>query len=382
MTNIPSHLLNTIHHADALDILPQIPGKSIDLILIDPPYYKVVDNEWDNQWSSIKEYQEWLERFVVEFDRILKENGSILCFTDGENGAYTQVIFDKYFNLLNNLIFHKKDGFHNRIKCKYTPAYKGKKNNNEIDYFANDKSNTNEIDKGQIRSFLKSYEACLFYQTKLEAYKESRCILDKDCTLLAMLDTLKDKIRQKTGKHPKDIDALNMKFIYKHYFTYSQFMLMNDKLFNQILRLIDNDYPYTYQDLKEEYEKEKMKIKDYRYFNPYNFNMTDCQSLCWVHSICNDRLKENMDKFHTTQKPLYVIMELIQKTCIEGGMVLDCFSGSGTTAVACIKTNRQFIAIEKDGEYYKNSVERLNREKSKGDLFAQQPIKEMEVDVI
>jgi DNA modification methylase len=50
-------------------------------------------------------------------------------------------------------------------------------------------------------------------------------------------------------------------------------------------------------------------------------------------------------------------------------LILDCFSGSGTTAIACHNLNRRFICIEKDYDYWKASVERLEREQAQMRLF-------------
>lgn len=51
--------------------------------------------------------------------------------------------------------------------------------------------------------------------------------------------------------------------------------------------------------------------------------------------------------------------DLILKHSNEGDLVVDCFSGSGSTAVACIKTNRNFKGCEISKEYYDKSVKRL-----------------------
>ena len=72
--------------------------------------------------------------------------------------------------------------------------------------------------------------------------------------------------------------------------------------------------------------------------------------------ICHDK-----GRFHPTQKPLDLIKELIRKHSNEGDMVLDCFSGSGTTAVACIETNRNFVGCEISEIYYSKSVDRLSK---------------------
>lgn len=62
---------------------------------------------------------------------------------------------------------------------------------------------------------------------------------------------------------------------------------------------------------------------------------------------------------HPTIKPLKIFETLIKNSTHENDLVLDCFSGSGTTAIACHNLNRRFICVEKDKEYWKKSVERL-----------------------
>ena len=54
----------------------------------------------------------------------------------------------------------------------------------------------------------------------------------------------------------------------------------------------------------------------------------------------------------------------------EGDTILDPFAGSGTTAIACINTNRKYICMEKDVEYFEIMRERVERRKASGDLFA------------
>lgn len=73
---------------------------------------------------------------------------------------------------------------------------------------------------------------------------------------------------------------------------------------------------------------------------------------------CN---KEDKNKFkHPTIKPINIIKNLIINSSKENEIVLDCFSGSGTTCVAAKELKRQFIGIEIDPEYHKISVDRLN----------------------
>lgn len=83
----------------------------------------------------------------------------------------------------------------------------------------------------------------------------------------------------------------------------------------------------------------------------------------------NDDKKENKFRFHPTQKPLKLFEMILRDYSNENDLILDCFSGSGTTAVACHNLNRRFICIEKDEDYYKASVERLENAKAQQKLF-------------
>ncbi len=67
---------------------------------------------------------------------------------------------------------------------------------------------------------------------------------------------------------------------------------------------------------------------------------------------------------HPTQKPVDLFRYLIRTYTNEGDTVLDNCSGSGTTAIACIKENRHFICIEKELSYWESSIERVNNLKS------------------
>jgi len=62
---------------------------------------------------------------------------------------------------------------------------------------------------------------------------------------------------------------------------------------------------------------------------------------------------------HPTEKPLILIEKLVKVNTNEGEIILDPFLGSGTTAVACVKLNRNFIGIEKEEEYIKIAEARI-----------------------
>ena len=65
------------------------------------------------------------------------------------------------------------------------------------------------------------------------------------------------------------------------------------------------------------------------------------------------------DSIHPTQKPVALMEYLIRTYSNEGETILDNTMGSGTTGVACMNTNRNFIGIEMDENYYKIAEERI-----------------------
>jgi DNA modification methylase len=78
------------------------------------------------------------------------------------------------------------------------------------------------------------------------------------------------------------------------------------------------------------------------------------------------------NKQHPTQKPVSLLEYLIKTYTLENEIVLDNTMGSGSTGVACVNTNRNFIGIEKDETYFKIAEKRIDeaQEKKKELLFA------------
>ena len=74
--------------------------------------------------------------------------------------------------------------------------------------------------------------------------------------------------------------------------------------------------------------------------------------------------KEKSDGSHPTQKPVALFEYLIKTYTNEGELILDNCIGSGTTAIACINTKRNFIGIELDPEYIKIAEKRLSQQVS------------------
>ena len=82
--------------------------------------------------------------------------------------------------------------------------------------------------------------------------------------------------------------------------------------------------------------------------------------------ISNARQK---GKVHPTQKPVELFEYLIKTYTNKGETVLDNCMGSGTTAIACINTERNFIGFELDKTYYEKSLERIKNHTTQTDIF-------------
>ena len=72
--------------------------------------------------------------------------------------------------------------------------------------------------------------------------------------------------------------------------------------------------------------------------------------------------KTNGDKVHPTQKPVELIEKMILDSTEPGAVVLDTFMGSGTTAVACLRTGRNYIGFELDEKYHEIAQGRIAEE--------------------
>ena len=95
---------------------------------------------------------------------------------------------------------------------------------------------------------------------------------------------------------------------------------------------------------------------------PSTFNLNGLNSKSNIFEYSKDN-----DGYHPTQKPVALLEDLILTYSNEGETVLDSCMGSGSTGVACVNTNRNFIGIELDDNYFNIAQKRINQAiKNKG----------------
>ena len=86
-----------------------------------------------------------------------------------------------------------------------------------------------------------------------------------------------------------------------------------------------------------------------------------------VITFASDKQTSNI---HPTQKPVALMEYLIRTYSNEGDVVMDNCFGSCTTGIACLNTDRMFIGIERDPEYFRLGSERFSNTVAQKELFA------------
>ncbi|MDF3655737.1 DNA methyltransferase, partial [Enterobacter hormaechei] len=99
-------LVNT----DCLQYLATLPDNTIDLIVTDPPYFKVKPNGWDNQWNGDADYLRWLDMCLAQFWRVLKPAGSLYLFSGHRLASDIEIMMRERFNVMNHIIWAKPSG--------------------------------------------------------------------------------------------------------------------------------------------------------------------------------------------------------------------------------------------------------------------------------
>lgn len=79
---------NHIYNVDALDGLKKVSSESCQIIIVNPPYFKAIKADWDNQWESLDEYLLWCDKWLADCTRILKPKGTMYIYGFSETLAY------------------------------------------------------------------------------------------------------------------------------------------------------------------------------------------------------------------------------------------------------------------------------------------------------
>lgn len=100
---------NIIYNIDCVAGMNQmIDEASIDLIIADPPYFKVIGEKWDYLWRTEEDYLEWSEKWIAEAARVLRMGGSFYLFGYFRMLSRLLPILEKYgFELRQQIVLNK-----------------------------------------------------------------------------------------------------------------------------------------------------------------------------------------------------------------------------------------------------------------------------------
>lgn len=98
---------------DCIDEMAKMEANSIDAIVCDLPYFRVVKDEFDNQWGTEQDYLEWIRSIIVQYERILKPNGNLFLFTSRQYNRHVCLMLDGFFQERRIIIWCRKRSFNN-----------------------------------------------------------------------------------------------------------------------------------------------------------------------------------------------------------------------------------------------------------------------------
>lgn len=323
--------MQKLYKGDCLKIMPEIPEKSIDLILCDLPY-GVTECKWD---SVIPFEPLWLE-----YKRILKMGGTAILFG---SQPFTSQIINSNLADFSHIWYWEKNYATGHLLAKYQPL----RDIEEICVFrCNSPTKNNEGLHENLRKYF--------------------------------FDELK-----KSGLKRKDIDKILNCQMSSHYFTRGQQFEIPSEEKYKTLQAETRFFQRPFEDIRAEYLGEKNEktatftynpqgVTDmgkprfknennagnvYSGVKPKTYKQTKTgypKSLLEFKGVTVDK-----NRLHPTQKPVELLEYLVKTYSNEGETVLDNCMGSGSTGVACKNTNRNFIGIELDEKYFNIACNRL-----------------------
>ena len=298
--------------------MKDIPDKSVDLILTDPPY-----NIGKAKWDKIPNYIEWCGKWFIECQRVLKDNGSFYWWQND------MVQIAQLMEWLRN-----NSGF---VFNSFIVWDKG-------DFRALSWKNPRE--GSNLRSWFNVCEYCLSY-TLQDAYGFNHYLMQEEKLLPVQKYLLKE--RRKTGLSNSEIkELLGQNTV--HYFSLKASHWRMPSQENYKILQSTGFFGRDYQSLFSEY----IEIKETGRKGRYTHNLDTNHNNVWRSQ------ERNNGKQHPTQKPNDLMERIIKTSSNQGDTVLDLFMGSGSTGVACKNLNRNFIGIELDDKYFEIARRRIN----------------------
>lgn len=328
--------MDTIICGDCLEVMPTLEDKSVNLAILDLPY-----NIKKATWDSIPEYMTFVGSVFKECERVLKDNGSLYWFHNDFNtivDVYTWLRDNSRFVFRQLITWDKSAGATNGFAMQ-------------------------RLSNGTMRNYYDGFTEYICYFVRRESMKTEwdktglqRVMRGQGVNNFTSLRDYFKWFQSQLGMTLKEItDRLGRRAEHCFYWGSTQWEMLTEETYVDLCALLDDQIERRdYKDLRAEYEDLRRDYEDLR----YNFNVQNVLALpygnsnVWMFSVDSDRT-------HITQKPVRLIENIIEHSTNEGDTVLDPTCGSGTTAVACKRSDRHYICIEKEQEYCAIAEKRL-----------------------
>ncbi|MGK7939440.1 MAG: site-specific DNA-methyltransferase [Crocosphaera sp.] len=292
--------LDTIIQGDCVENLKALPDKSVDLIILDPPYWKVTQQKWDYQWRTEEDYKKWCLQWLPEIARVIKLSGSLYLF------GYLRNLFSLYEPIIN-LGFNFRQQI---IIDKGIKAIGGRATKN-------------------YKMFPNVTESLLFFIYDSRPFiKKILKQRQKKLGLTALEINKRLGVKSNGG---------GMWSLYTGNNILGQ--VPTQEMWEKLQEILD--FNYAYEDISP----------------TFNIEMG-------VTNVWNDLDFYQEKRLHPTQKPVKLMERIIKASSQEKMIVLDPFMGSGATAIACLNLNRHYIGIEKNNKYIDKINTRIEGYKS------------------
>lgn len=299
----------------------QLPDKSVQLIIADPPYFEV-KGEFDFIWKSFDDYLKDVEKWAIECKRLLADNGTLFWYGHAKKIAYAQIIFDKYFNLLNNLVW--------------------------------DKGSFMGLEESEgLRSFAPCTERILMYSVGNDYHDNVRLSIKYIQDYLNTITTRNElaEILLEIGNCRNTESAKqNANNILSQRSAKPQ--MITEYQYN----LLPNPNKKEYQTLRQEYETLRRPFTNH-------FKLQE------IFRFSNEASKTGAKYDHDTVKPETLTRALILTCSRPNDLILIPFAGSGTECAMSARENRNFIGFEIDAKHFKTATDRTEIIKSQPSLF-------------
>ncbi len=305
---------------DSLSIIRKFPSQSVSVILTDPPYHSTKKHNiyGDRAFSEDQHYLEWMAEYAIEWKRILKPNGSLFCFCASEMSARLEVLFSKDFNVLSQVVWTKPN----------EPGFDGWKQ---------------KMKKESLRQWYPHTERVIFAEPACEGNLHR-----------SPFGNLLKEIRKKTGISTNTLcEAIGAYGRVNHGGAVSNW---------EAGRNVPS---------REQYEKMCVVLLatgKIEAMPPYEdavrpFMVDSSKEFTDVWTFPSVRPYKGK---HPAEKPTSMLEQAIEATSFPGDIILDCFAGSGSTALAALKLKRSSISIEIDVKWVETIAARLELQGAEG----------------